>query len=255
MEYASVLDVGGCRLSPCPSEKARRMVSLGRAELVSERPLVIRLPYSVDLPQPPAEDPVPRGRILVHICCAPCATYTVARLREEGFQVAGHWFNPNIQPFSEHERRRETLGRYAREIGLPVKWEPGYEMPAFLRAVVGHEGYGERCLICYRLRLERTARAAGEGGFDAITTTLLISPYQNQAAIREIGEELAAAHGLAFYFENFRQGFADHHRLSREHDLYTQRYCGCVYSEWEALDRRASTRPRGRRQLEERRSF
>ena len=246
MEQASVLDARGSHLSPCSAEKARRLVSSGKAELVSGEPLVIRLPYAVDLPEARIEDSqAGGGRILVHICCAPCATYTVKRLRERGFEVTGHWFNPNIHPYSEHQRRRETLERYAREIGLPVIWEAGYEMPAFFRAVVGHEQHGERCRTCYHLRLERTVEVAGKHGFDCITTTLLISPYQDQAAIRRIGEELAGAQGIGFYFENFRQGFAEHHRLSKKHNLYTQRYCGCIYSEWDAEDRHASTHPRG----------
>ncbi|OGO06819.1 MAG: hypothetical protein A2Y73_02540 [Chloroflexi bacterium RBG_13_56_8] len=179
---------------------------------------------------------------MLHVCCGPCATYTVKRLREEGWDVTGYWFNPNIHPFSEHERRRETLARYAEEISLPVIWEPGYEMPAFFRAVVGHERFRERCVICYRLRLERTARVAAEGKFDAITTTLLISPYQDQDALRRLGDEFAEDCGVSFYFENFRQGFVEHHELAREHNMYMQRFCGCIYSEWEANDRRASTR-------------
>jgi len=166
----------------------------------------------------------------------------VKRLREESWEVTGYWFNPNIQPYSEHERRREALAKFAEAVSLPVIWEPGYEMVAFLRAVAGRERFRERCAICYRLRLERTARVAAERGFAAITTTLLISPYQDQQAIRTLGEELARAQGLAFYFENFRRGFAEHHRLAKEYDLYRQRYCGCVYSEWEALDRQATTR-------------
>mgnify|MGYP003681900101 CR=1 FL=1 len=245
MKHASVLDARGRRLSPCSADKASRLVSSGRAELVSDDPLVVRLGYAVDLPEARSKNGQFKGRhVLVHICCAPCATYTVRRLRERGFEVTGLWFNPNIHPYSEHERRRETLARYAEETGLPIIWEPGYEMPAFLQAVVGHEQYGERCRICYRLRLARTADVASEHGFDAITTTLLISPYQDQAAIRRIGEKLAGERGVAFYFENFRRGFAEHYRLSKEHNLYMQRYCGCIYSEWEANDRQASTHPR-----------
>jgi hypothetical protein len=106
---------------------------------------------------------------------------------------------------------------------------------------VGQETFRQRCRICYRLRLERTARTAAREGYDAFTTTLLISPYQDQAAIQEIGPELAERYGVSFYFENFRRGWAEHGQMVREHELYSQRYCGCVYSEWEALDRSAST--------------
>ena len=192
------------------------------------------------LPQPEAL-PGQGKRILLHTCCAPCATYTVKRLRELAFDVTGYWYNPNVHPFSEHERRRETLARYAAQIDLPVLWEPGYEVVPFMRAINGQERFRVRCPICYQVRLERTAQVAASEGFDAFTTTLLISPYQDQKTIREIGERAAAMHGLDFYFENLRRGWAEHGKMTREHGLYSQRYCGCIYSEWEALDRQAAT--------------
>lgn len=248
MRRAGVLDALGKELSPCPEEKARRLVREGEAALVSEDPLVIRLKRPVHLPQPRLRQQAKAlvgKRVLLHICCGPCATYTVKRLRAIGGVITGHWFNPNIHPYAEHELRRKSLAGYADDIQLPVIWEPGYEMPRFLREVVGHEQFRERCLICYRMRLERTARLAVERGFDFITTTLLISPYQDQQGIRRIGEELGDAYGVAFYFENFRRGFVEHYRLAEECGLYRQRYCGCIYSEWEAADRTASTHPRG----------
>jgi hypothetical protein len=177
--------------------------------------------------------------MLLHVCCAPCATYSVKRLRELAFSVTGYWYNPNVHPYSEHEKRRATLVRYAAEIDLPVIWEPGYEMVDFLRVVVGHEAFRERCRRCYRVRLERTAETAAREGFDAFTTTLLISPYQDQDAIYAVGGELAERYGVPFYFENLRRGWAEHGQMVRDHELYSQRYCGCVYSEWEALDRGA----------------
>ena len=243
MELAKVHDARGQKLSPCPAEKAYRLIATGRATLVSDNPLTIRLHSVITLPEPkisPDEKPLQGQRLLLHICCAPCATYTVARLRTHGAIVSGHWYNPNIHPFAEHERRRESLSTYAREIELPMIWATGYEMPRYFRAIVGHESPGERCRICYRLRLEATARAAAESGIRLFSTTLLISPYQDQRGIRQLGEELAHAYGLSFYFENFRQGFAEHHRIARAQHLYRQRYCGCLYSEWEAHDRGAS---------------
>lgn len=175
--------------------------------------------------------------ILLHICCGPCSTYTINRLREEGFAVTGYWYNPNIHPWQEHERRRESLVAFAEEVDLPMLWHERYEMPAFLRAVAGREKFRERCEICYRLRLSQTARMAHEKGFEAFTTTLLISPYQDQGMIRSIGEEVAAEQGVEFYFENFRRGWAERGRLTRQHGLYRQQYCGCIYSEWERYNK------------------
>ncbi|MEA3407404.1 MAG: epoxyqueuosine reductase QueH [Chloroflexota bacterium] len=244
MSKARVLDIRDRPLSPCAEGKARRLVEEDKADLVNEEPLTIRLHRAVDIPKPKEEiNPVKGKRLLLHICCAPCATYTVKRLRALGAEVTGHWFNPNIHPYSEHERRRKTLARYAKEIALPVIWEKGYEMPAFFRAVVGHETFHKRCAICYHLRLQRTAQRAAEEGFDFFSTTLLISPYQDQDSLRKIGEACGRQRGVAFYFENFRRGFAEHYELARAHDLYMQRYCGCIYSEWEAKDKNASTQP------------
>ncbi len=181
-------------------------------------------------------------RILLHVCCAPCSTYTINRLREQVWDVTGYWYNPNIHPFSEHERRRETLVQYAAQVNLPVQWEAGYDVIAFMRAIHEHEAMSERCLRCYRLRLEQTARVAAQGGFDAWSTTLLISPYQDQKAIQRIAQELGETYRIPFYFENFRRGWAERGRLTRQYNLYSQRYCGCLYSEWESIEK---TRQRG----------
>jgi len=234
-QKAIVLDSAGRRLSPCSPEKARGLVAAGKADLVTEEPLTVRLRREVDLP-PPADEPVPPGRgrrILLHVCCGPCAAYPVQRLREEEFEVAAFWYNPNIHPFAEHERRRAALLQLAAAVKLPVWEAPGYEMVAFLRAVCGHESSGERCRICYHMRLERTAREARERGCDAFTTTLLVSIHQDEEAIRTIGEEVGRQAGVPFYDERFRRGWSERGRLAREHGLYQQDYCGCIYSEWE----------------------
>jgi len=267
VEPVIVLDANDQQLSPTTAEKAQQLIAQGKAVLVSEEPFTIQLSYSVELPPQPAEieKPGEGRRILLHICCGPCGTYPIERLREEGFQVTGFWYNPNIHPWQEHQRRRESVQKYAEAVGLPVIWHEQYEMPLYLRAVAGHERFRERCRICYRMRLEKTAQVAAEGGpsaalrrgsgqgsgrgpsaalrrgsgqgsgrsFDAFTTTLLISPHQDQALLRQIGEAVAEEWGVEFYFENFRRGWSERGRLTREHDLYRQQYCGCIYSEWE----------------------
>jgi len=230
-----VLDANGQPLSPTTPEKAQQLIAQGKAALVGEEPFTIQLSYRVELPPKPAEvqKPGEGKRLLLHICCGPCSTYPIERLREEGFQVTGFWYNPNIHPWQEHQRRRESLQKYAEAVDLPVIWHEQYEMPLYLRAVAGHERFRERCRICYRMRLEKTAQVAAEGGFDVFTTTLLISPHQDQALLRHIGEEVAEEWKVEFYFENFRRGWSERGRLTHEHGLYHQQYCGCIYSEWE----------------------
>lgn len=231
-----MVDARGRELSPCSEEKAERLLREGKATMVGGSPSTIRLSYEVEGRPKGEAGPLKKGegkKILLHICCGPCSTYTIDRLREEGFSVTGFWYNPNVHPFSEHERRRECIEEYARTVALPMIWWPNYEMVDFLRRVSGHEAKGDRCSIDYRMRLERTAEVAAQEGYDAFTTTLLISPHQDQALIRQIGEELGPKHNLEFYFENFRRGWAERGRLVKEHNLYRQNYCGCIYSEWE----------------------
>ncbi len=237
MKTAWVLDSKGRRLAPCSSEKATMMVSQGKATLICEEPLTIQLPYAVELPprpEPVQQTQVGEGRsILLHTCCGPCSTYTITHLREQGFDVSGLWYNPNVHPYAEHQRRLASMRTYAESVGTPLLCEEGYEMSDFLRNVVGRESHGERCRHCYRMRLNRTARVAVREGFDAFTTTLLVSPHQDQDMLRDVGEVAGGEFGVEFHFENFRRGWSERGRLTREHNLYRQDYCGCVYSEWE----------------------
>lgn len=246
MADVTVLDQRGQELKPCSADKARRLLAEGRARLVSQDPLVIELPLVATLrqrPNPVVERPGEGKSLLLHICCGPCGTYPINRLRELGFAVSGFWYNPNIHPFDEHERRRECVAEYASAVGLPMIWSEGYEESRYSELIAGHEVRGERCGVCYRLRLERTAQTARDKGFDAFTTTLLISPYQQQALIRSIGEELAAKNGVEFFFENLRRGWPERGRLAREHHLYQQQYCGCTYSAVEAAASKQTPTP------------
>lgn len=145
------------------------------------------------------------------------------------------WYNPNIHPFLEHQRRLEAMQAFAREVNLSIVVVDGYEMIRYLRRVVGNEG--DRCEDCYRLRLSKTAEVAREKGFGAFSTTLLISPYQKHDLLREVGREVEREHGVDFYYEDLRNGFSESRRLSREFNLYRQKYCGCIYSEWERYAR------------------
>ncbi|MBI4217063.1 MAG: epoxyqueuosine reductase QueH [Chloroflexi bacterium] len=172
-----------------------------------------------------------REEILLHACCGPCSTYSVSRLRELGLTPTGYWWNPNIHPFMEHERRRQSLGDLAQKMRLPLIEGKGYEMVEFLRRVTGKEG--DRCGDCYLFRLGQAAQAAKEAGFRAFTTTLLISPYQRHGLLKEVGQQAGREHGVEFFYEDLRKGFGESRRMTKELGLYRQQYCGCIYSEWE----------------------
>ena len=169
--------------------------------------------------------------ILLHVCCGPCATYVVKSLLDKEMKVTAFWYNPNVHPFREHQLRLEAMQTLSQKTNLPLIVAEGYDMLEYFHAVVGHES--NRCPDCYRLRLEKTARIAHEKGFDSFTTTLLISPHQEHDLIRSLGEELGKKHSVEFCYEDFRPGFRESHRISREFGLYHQGYCGCVFSEWE----------------------
>ena len=118
-------------------------------------------------------------KILMHICCGPCAIYPVRQLTDQGHQVMGAYYNPNIHPFTEYETRLQTLQEYAAKIDLKLIGTPVYDMEEYLRQVVFRESV--RCRICYQIRLSQTAHLAKKGKFDAFTTTLLYSKFQNTA--------------------------------------------------------------------------
>jgi predicted adenine nucleotide alpha hydrolase (AANH) superfamily ATPase len=170
-------------------------------------------------------------KVLLHVCCAHCAAYTAAHFRGEGCDVTAYWYNPNIHPFTEHQSRLESMQTLAQELDLPMIIGEGYDFIEYFRRVVGHEA--ERCGYCFELRLSRTAAAAREGGYDGFTTTLLISPHQQHEILKETGEKVAAASGVAFLYADLRKRYSDSRRITKPLDLYRQQYCGCLYSEWE----------------------
>jgi predicted adenine nucleotide alpha hydrolase (AANH) superfamily ATPase len=172
-------------------------------------------------------------RLLLHTCCAPCSTYSVVHFRGRGWDVTGFWYNPNIHPYLEHQKRRLSMESYSARVLLPMVWSEEYEMPRFLREVAERAAKLERCAVCYQMRLERPAVMARQLGCDAFSTTLLISPYQDHAVLRQVGDEVGASHGLPFHYEDLRGGWSQRCRLAKEYGLYRQRYCGCIYSEWE----------------------
>ena len=170
-------------------------------------------------------------RILLHICCANCAIYPLQRLREKGDEVTGFFFNPNIHPYQEYQKRLESLRRYAEMVELRMIFRDEYLLEEFLRNVSHQEK--ERCRYCYSIRLEATAREAKKNLFDQFSTTLLQSTHQNHLLIKETGERMAEEIGIPFYYEDFRQGWRKGLEVSKTMGLYRQQYCGCIYSEKE----------------------
>ena len=176
-------------------------------------------------------------KLLLHACCAPCSSYCLEYL-SQFFEITVLYYNPNISPREEYERRTAELERLAGEMAFahPVKVIAGeYEPEKFYEAVRGLEKEpegGERCTVCFRLRLSEALRAAEELGCDYVTTTLTISPLKDAPRLNAIGEELCAESKVAWLPSDFKKkgGYQRSIVLSREHELYRQDYCGCVFS-------------------------
>ena len=128
-------------------------------------------------------------KLLLHTCCAPCSVYCIKSLREEEIEPTVYWFNPNIHPYMEYKARRDTLKEYAQSIGIDVIFEENYGLKEFCKNVI--DDLENRCAkYCYRVRLEQTAQYAKQHGYDAFTTTLLVSPYQNHDLLIQVAEDM-----------------------------------------------------------------
>lgn len=185
-----------------------------------------------------------RKSLLLHSCCAPCSSYVIEYL-SEFFDITLLYFNPNISPESEYQKRIEEVKRLIKEMPLKseVRLIEGRYCPdEFINIARGMEDLPEgveRCFKCYRLRLTEAAAAAKEKGFDYFTTTLSISPHKNAEKLNEIGQELEKKYGVKYLYADFKKrgGYKRSIELSRVYGLYRQNYCGCVYSKSEAEQR------------------
>jgi hypothetical protein len=169
--------------------------------------------------------------ILLHVCCANCAIYPVKRLREPNNRVTGFFFNHNIHPFLEFQRRLEAVREYASRVQFEMIYQEDYLLEDFLAETSSAPLL--RCDYCYRSRLEETARVAADRGFEGFSTSLLYSRYQKHDLIRRHGEDLARSYGLRFVYQDFRPGWREGIETSKAMGLYRQQYCGCIYSEKE----------------------
>ena len=193
---------------------------------------------------------VKKPSLMLHSCCGPCSTSVIERLAGE-FEITVFFYNPCITDEEEYKRRRDNQIEFIRRFNeqrnvlseistldaSEVHFTEGpYEPGQFLSLVAGHEEDlegGDRCSICFRQRLEKTAEAAMMAGCDTFGTTLTVSPHKNYRLISELGNEIALKHGLSFLDRDFKKqnGFARSIELSKKYGLYRQNYCGCRFSE------------------------
>jgi predicted adenine nucleotide alpha hydrolase (AANH) superfamily ATPase len=171
-------------------------------------------------------------KLLLHTCCAPCLIYPLERLEEKGFALTGLFYNPNIHPLVEYNRRRQAVEDLAKSLKVGMIF-PEYLPAEYFQAVNLMEEKLERCPICWYQRLKKTAQVAKAQGFNCFSSTLLVSPYQDQGALKGIGSDISQEIGIDFYYEDFRPGFKEAHLKARAQGIYCQNYCGCIYSEIE----------------------
>ncbi len=171
------------------------------------------------------------SKVLLHICCGACSSVCIERLLTEGFLVTGFFYNPNIQPYLEYQRRKQDLKIIAQKFSLEILYEE-YELKEWFSFIKGYENEkegGRRCSLCFEFRLKKTYERMLKDNFDFFTTTLTVSPHKNSKLIKEIGEKI----GLdKFLFRDFKknEGYKRSVKLSKEWGLYRQDYCGCIFS-------------------------
>ncbi|MBI4284199.1 MAG: epoxyqueuosine reductase QueH [Chloroflexi bacterium] len=170
-------------------------------------------------------------KIVLHICCGGCAAGVVERLTQEGHEVLGLFYNPNIHPLAEYERRLEATYKIAKELNFPLEvshYSPE-EWFAEASSLENEPEGGRRCEVCFRLRLKKAYLYLGDCGADAFTTTLTISPSKSALVINRVGQEIG---GEWFLVRDFKKkaGFQRATELAKQWSIYRQDYCGCIYS-------------------------
>ncbi|MDD5729596.1 MAG: epoxyqueuosine reductase QueH [Candidatus Omnitrophica bacterium] len=169
-------------------------------------------------------------KVLLHICCGICASYPVEKLKSEGFEVIGYFYNPNIQPKEEYLKRQEVAASVARLLAyefIPGAYDEGYWMEAVKGLENEPEG-GVRCAACFKIRLEAAFRKAKELGADCFTTTLSVSPHKDAGLINKIGKSISPESFLEYDFKK-NNGFKISMEFARNNLLYKQNYCGCLF--------------------------
>ena len=169
--------------------------------------------------------------VLLHICCGICASWAIEKLKADGHQVTGYFYNPNIFPKEEYELRLSVAQDVCKAQSISLIEGP-YDPALWALAVSGLEKEpegGARCLKCYEMRLLKTAAAAKQDGIEFITTTLTISPHKDAAVINKIGKTVASQMFLVYNLKK-EDGFKKANEFAKKNNLYRQHYCGCEYS-------------------------
>lgn len=168
-------------------------------------------------------------KLMLHMCCAPCAVAIVEKLQSNtDILLEGYFYNPNIHPLQEYENRKLSVRALENEYGLPIIYQDENGMSLWKEKLGGDKSL--RCTTCYSLRLDAAAKMAKENGFDAFTTSLLISPYQDHDLIKAVGEKMAQKYAVHFYYEDFRELYRKGREIARGKHFFMQKYCGCLYS-------------------------
>jgi len=179
-----------------------------------------------------------RKTILLHICCAPCAIWLVDFFQEEDFKVIGFFYNPNIHGEREYRARFRDAETLAKKLNFDLE-VPEYNVEDYFSAIYRFEKQHHRkiegnsklrCPVCYNLRLEQSAQYAKKIKADYFSTSLLISPYQRQSIIWQIGTDLGKKYGVPFYFRDWRKNYWESTHRAKKLNFYLPKYCGCVYS-------------------------
>lgn len=175
-------------------------------------------------------------KLLLHTCCAPCSVYCIKALREENIEPTLFWYNPNIHPYAEYRARRDCLKKYADGVGVKLILEDTYGLDKFVCEVAALGDFSARCAeYCYPRRLRKAFEYARDNGYDAVSTTLLYSIYQQHEIIKDLGFKLSREFGVKFLYRDFREGWVEGQSAARAAGLYMQKYCGCVFSEEESF--------------------
>ncbi|MDD2891082.1 MAG: epoxyqueuosine reductase QueH [bacterium] len=172
-------------------------------------------------------------RVLLHICCAPCATVGIETLKNELCEIEGYFFNPNIYPKEEYQKRLQSTEKLSKMLDIGLITDE-YNPEEWKKAVKGMEKEkegGRRCTQCFRFRLEAAAQKAKEKNIPNFTTTLTLSPYKNEKLINSIGQEIGERRNINFIKYDFKEngGFQKSITLSKQYDIYRQSYCGCEF--------------------------